>query len=64
MITTLIIDDEIDARNTLKILLKSNCPNIDIVGEASDVHSARKMIVALKPNVISFRHPNARWDRF
>ncbi len=47
----LIVDDERLARNDLKSMLKTH-PNITIVGEASDAHSASKAIEQLNPDVI------------
>lgn len=47
----LIVDDERLARNDLVSMLKVH-PNITVVGEASDVHSAMKAIEQLNPDVI------------
>ena len=47
----LIVDDERLARNDLVSMLKVH-PNITVIGEASDVHSAMKAIEQLNPDVI------------
>ena len=51
MIRTLIVDDERLARSELKRLL-SAFPDVDIVGEASDVEQARTAISQLSPDLV------------
>jgi len=48
----LIVDDEIHARENLKYLLENYCPEIEVVGMAGDIESARASVKALIPQVI------------
>ncbi len=48
----LIVDDEIHARENLKFLIQNYCPEIEIIGSASDVINAKQLIETLKPQVI------------
>lgn len=48
----LIVDDEKNARDSLGMLLDAFCPDVSVVGEASDVPEAVKAIIKLKPDVI------------
>jgi two-component system, LytTR family, response regulator len=52
MIRAIVIDDEKTSRETIKGLLKRNCPNIDLVGEADGFHSGLLKIASLHPDVI------------
>ena len=47
-----IVDDEQNARDSLGILLEAFCPEVTVVGEASDVPEAVKAIIKLKPDVV------------
>jgi two-component system LytT family response regulator len=47
-----IIDDEIDARQSLKTLLTDLCPDVEVCGEADGVESAYLLIRQQKPEVI------------
>ncbi|MBC7865386.1 MAG: response regulator transcription factor [Bacteroidia bacterium] len=49
---TLIVDDEAPARENLKFLLNDHCPEIEVIGLADSVKSARKLIKELSPQVI------------
>lgn len=49
---SLIVDDEIHARENLKYLLQNYCPEIEVVGMASDKDSARDAAEKLAPQVI------------
>lgn len=49
---TLIVDDEIHARENLKFLLQNYCPEIEVIGMADNPGSARKAVVDLSPQVI------------
>lgn len=49
---TLIVDDEAPARENLKLLLSENCPEIEVIGMADSVESARRLIKELGPEVI------------
>lgn len=48
----LIVDDEIHARENLKYLLTNYCPEIEIVGTASNVENAIEAINTLAPQLI------------
>lgn len=52
MIRTLIVDDELLARENLKILLSDFCKNVEVIGEADSVDSAIEAIAQLKPDLI------------
>lgn len=52
MITAVIIDDEVLARESLQSMLKLFCPNIEVVGEAYDVQSGVKLIKDINPDVV------------
>lgn len=52
MIKALIIDDEDNARNSLKDDVQEYCKNIQIVGEASGVQSGIETIEKLKPELV------------
>jgi len=47
-----IIDDEQDARTTLRALLKQYCPDIQIVGEADNVMDGIGTIRSLLPDIV------------
>ena len=51
-ISTVIIDDEYFAREILKSLLDSNCPELEVVAQATDVKSAIQIINNLKPELL------------
>jgi len=52
MLNIAIIDDEQDARSNLKLLIKTHCPRIDIVGEADGVQSGLKLIQKVQVDAI------------
>lgn len=52
MFKAIIIDDESDARETLSVLLKDYCKNVEVVGVSSDLLSGVKLIYKLKPDVV------------
>jgi two-component system, LytTR family, response regulator len=52
MIKAILIDDEDDARLTLRSFLKSYCPDVSIIGEANGVESAYLSIRTLNPDMI------------
>jgi two-component system, LytTR family, response regulator len=52
MIRGVIIDDEQNARDTLRILLNNYCSNVELVGEANDVKSGLDCILRKKPNLV------------
>lgn len=49
---SLIVDDEIHARENLKYLLQNYCPEIEVVGMAANQESARECVTLLSPQVI------------
>jgi two-component system LytT family response regulator len=51
-LNTLIIDDEPNARENLQILINEYCPNLTIVGLASNVSQAKIMIKQLSPDLV------------
>jgi len=51
-IRTLIVEDEISAREALKSYLKKYCPQIEVVGEASDAKQAVEKISKLTPQLV------------
>lgn len=52
MVRVIIIDDEENARVTLRELLALNCPEVKIIGEADGVDSAADQIKLLQPDAI------------
>ena len=53
MIKAVIIDDEIDARNALQILLKEFCyETIDLIGEAGSVKEGLQLLKVRQPDLL------------
>jgi two-component system LytT family response regulator len=52
MIRAVLVDDEIDSVCVLKTLLKTHCPEVDIVGEADRVETAIKVIEKNSPDLL------------
>lgn len=52
MIKLVIIEDEIQLRETNRILVQNNFPNVEIVGEAGSVQEAIDIINTLKPDIV------------
>jgi two-component system, LytTR family, response regulator len=52
MIRTILVDDEENAINALKILLKENCSDIEVVGEAHSALQGIKEINSQKPDLV------------
>ena len=48
----LLVDDETTARITLSRMLKMYCPEVNIVGEASNIVDAGKLIHQLEPEIV------------
>lgn len=48
----LIVDDESDARENLRIMLEDNCPEVEVVAQASSAEQARKLIDDHKPQAL------------
>ena len=49
MIKTLIIEDELKSRDVLMKIIEKNCPELVVVGNASNVTEGVEMIKSLKP---------------
>ncbi len=52
MIRSIIIEDEYNARETLKILLEKYCDNVELVGEGHDVKSGLECIKTYEPDLV------------
>ncbi|MFW6019110.1 MAG: LytR/AlgR family response regulator transcription factor [Bacteroidales bacterium] len=52
MIRAIIIDDEKNSREALRILLKENCPDVEVIAEADGYQSAVKLINQMQPDLI------------
>lgn len=52
MITSIVVDDEKNSRENLKILLKDFCEGIEVVGTAGTVAEAQNLIEKHNPNVV------------
>lgn len=52
MIKGVIIEDEHNARETLRVLIEKNCENVVVVGEAHDVKSGLDCINKHKPDLV------------
>lgn len=50
--TAIIVDDEEGARKTLVAMLKRFCPEVQIIGEASTVKQARRLIKEYQPKLL------------
>ena len=51
-IRTIIIDDEMKARDVLKKLIAVYCPKIEIIGEGNSIESGIEVITKLKPDLV------------
>ena len=52
MITAIIIDDEQNSRDTLRMMLEAMCPDVKIAGEAKNITEGRKLISKQKPKIV------------
>jgi two-component system, LytTR family, response regulator len=52
ILKVIIVDDELQGRNNLLYLLKSFCPEVDVIGKAGSAADAKKMIYKLHPDVV------------
>lgn len=50
--TAIIVDDELPARENLKILLSDYCPNIKVLETADNTNKAKELISTLHPNIV------------
>lgn len=49
---TIIIDDEQNARENLKIILEDHCPSVNTIGEAASAQEARELIEKHDPELL------------
>lgn len=52
MLKAVIVDDEIAAQRSLEILLELNCPNVSIIGKASNVSEGIERISETNPDLV------------
>jgi two-component system LytT family response regulator len=52
MINAIIVDDEKKGRNLLEILLRENCPEVNVVNTASNMTQALELIRELDPDLV------------
>ncbi len=52
MIKVVIIDDEIDAVNSIALIIDEYCPNVEIVGRAFSASEGRKEILKHQPDLV------------
>lgn len=60
----LIIDDELNCRNNLDILIRENCPSLDVVGVAESAALGREMVSKHNPHVVFLDIKMPREDGF
>lgn len=51
-LTAIIVDDELHGRENLKAIIESYCPEIEILGLADSVLTAKKLVEIHKPNIV------------
>jgi two-component system, LytTR family, response regulator len=51
-ITALIVDDEVNSRDTLSFLLESLCPEVSVVGQAENAEEAKQLIQRHGPRLV------------
>ena len=51
-IASLIIDDEINSRENIGMLLEDFCPQVKVMGAAANVRTARDMILRHRPELV------------
>jgi two-component system LytT family response regulator len=51
-INSIIVDDEKNSREVLRSLLEKFCPEVNVIGEASNVADAYKLISTSKPDLV------------
>jgi len=52
LITAIVIDDELPARENLKILIEEFCAGISVLGTAGTIQAAKTLILDKKPDVV------------
>lgn len=53
-IRALIVDDEADARNNLRLMLEEHCPQVEVVGMAASADEAQELIGSNNPKPCSW----------
>ncbi len=54
-----IIDDELNSLNVLKMLIEQYCPDVEVIGEANDARAGKKMIDECSPDIVFLGYRNA-----
>lgn len=49
---SIVVDDEFNCRNNLKLMLEEFCPDVEVVGEAESAEQARNLVNKLNPSVV------------
>lgn len=52
MLQTLLVDDEKRGRELLKMILATNCPEVKVIGEASNIKEAHALILQMEPDLV------------
>ena len=52
MLQTLIVDDEKRGRELLRMVLATHCPEVKVIGEASNIKEAHNLIIATDPDLV------------
>ncbi|HXC05083.1 MAG TPA: LytTR family DNA-binding domain-containing protein [Bacteroidia bacterium] len=52
MIRAILVDDETKGRELLGLLIRENCPNVEIVGSASNIAQAATLLETLHPDLV------------
>ncbi|MCB0791517.1 MAG: response regulator transcription factor [Flavobacteriales bacterium] len=52
VLRALLVDDEPDARENLRLMLQEYCPGVEVVGQAGNAAEARERIGELSPNAL------------
>lgn len=60
-LSALIVDDELLARENLKMLLQDFCPEVNVIGSAENIEEGKRLILDLRPQVVflDIRMPSA-----
>jgi len=58
-IKSVIVEDELAAREVLKNYLSKYCPQVEVIGEAQNIKEAVPMLHELKPQLVFFGCGNA-----
>ncbi|RLD58629.1 MAG: DNA-binding response regulator [Bacteroidetes bacterium] len=52
IIKTIVIDDEVKARETILSMLKTYCPEVEVIGTAGSVNEGVKVLEEMKPDLL------------